>query len=166
MTPSEKIDTMLADGITPLIHEVVDVHRFKYVYGSHQAIRCGDWLIQPVYGEMSDGSSCVPDRLPSAWWAHDHLYVSPFAYYGGVRKELSRRQCDMIYARLGLRYRNPLVFTEGLALACGLGRRAWKKHRSRPQAANIIAHTVPKAACWNFRTSLLADAVWVGPTTT
>jgi len=162
VTASDKLDAILARGETPLIADVVDLKRFKYVYASHLAIDCGDWRIYPVYGEMSDGSSCVPDRVPDAWWAHDHLYTYPYAFYRGVRKRLSRRQCDMIYARLGLKYRSPAVFFEGLVLACGAGRRAWNRHRAKDPLANVEEHTVPHAQAWMFLTHCLDEAVWIG----
>ena len=162
MTPTQKLDRILAEGLIPDIGAIIDLSQFKYVYASHLAIRCGKWLIHPAYGELSDGSSVVPDRCPAAWWAHDHLYISPFALYKGVRKELSRRQCDMIYARLGLKYRNPLVFLEGLAMACGASRHAWKQHRDRDPAEDVAMHLVPKPLCWLFVTHDIADAAWIG----
>ena len=162
MTPTAKLDRILAEGLTPDIGAIIDTRKFKYVYASHLAIRCGNWLIHPAYGEISDGSTVVPDRVPAAWWAHDHLYVSPFALHKGTRKRLTRIQCDMIYARLGWQYRNMLVFAEGLALAAGASRHAWNKNRKADQAENVAMHLVPKPLAWRFLTHDLADAVWIG----
>jgi hypothetical protein len=162
VTPTQKLDRILAEGLTPDIHAIIDTKRYKYVRASKQSIRCGDWVVAIMYALMSDGTSCVPDRLPPAWWAHDRLYVSPWAYYKGVRKRLSRVRCDLIYAKIGLQYKNPIVIAEGWALACGLGRRAWKKHRSIDEVENIALHLVPKPMCWDFPTQFLREAEWVG----
>ena len=162
MTASEKLDRILAEGLTPDIAAIIDLSQFKYVYASHLAIRCGHYLIHPAYGELSDGSSCVPDRVPAAWWSHDHVFVSPYALYKGVRKRLTRVQCDMIYARIGLQYRNLIVFAEGLAMAAGASRRAWNRHRAMDVDENIAMHLVPKPLCWRFVTHDLRDAVWIG----
>lgn len=164
MTSSEKLDYLLAtQDFPPRISQVVDVEQYKYVWGSNQKIRCGDWVIEIFYGMLSDGSSCVPDRVPSAWWAHDRLYLSPWGYYKGVRKRVSKRQADMIYAKLGLNRVNPWVFIEGLLLATGINRRVWKNYRKQDEAKLIEAHTVPRPLCWQFPTQYTRDAVWIGP---
>jgi len=69
----------------------------------------------------------------------------------------------MIYARIGLQYRSFIVFFEGLALACGLGRRAWKKHRAMDDIRDIQDHIVPHPLCWQFITHDLRAAIWIGP---
>ena len=162
-SPSQKLDAILAAGRVPRIDQIIDVSKYKYVWGNHQAIRCGDWLIEIPYGLLSDGSSCVPDRVPEAWWAHDRLYLSPWAYYKGIRKRVSKRKADLIYARIGLKRANPIVALEGLMLSTGINRAVWNKYRAQDEALLIEAHTVPRPLCWNFRTQYTRDARWIGP---
>jgi len=162
MTPSEKLDAILAAGQTPRIQDVVDCKRYKYVWGGEKAIRVGDWLVYIPHGLLSDGASCVPDRLPEAFFAHDRLYLSPWAYYRGVRKRLTRRQCDMMYLRIGLRRRVWLVVLEGAGLVFGAGRKAWNDYRSQNEDTLIESHTVPRAACWQLISNRTTDAEWIG----
>jgi len=162
VTPSEHLDAILRAGKIPRIDQVVDVEHYKYVWGSHQAIRHDNWVVHVPYGLMSDGASCVPDRLPRAFWAHDRLYLSPWADYKNVRKRLSKSQCDMLYARIGLAHANPIVFAEGLILATGINRSVWRKYRAQDEAALMESHTVPRPLCWDFRTQYTRDAVWLG----
>jgi len=164
VTPSEKLDYLLAvETVTPRISQVVNVSRYKYVYASHQAIRIGDYVINIPYGMLSDGSSCVPDRVPAAWWAHDRLYLSPWAMYKNVRVRISKRKSDMIYARIGLKHANPIVFLEGCILATGINRRVWKRYRKRDEEKLLQLHTVPKATQWHFPTQFTREATWIGP---
>jgi len=165
MTPSEKLDAILNAGRTPTIGDVVDVDKYKYVWRVHGGIRCGDWLIAAPYGLLSDGATGVPDRCPEAFFGHDKLVLSPYAYYKNVRKKLSRKQCGKMYARIGLRRGLVAVWLEGMALAyLGLDKPVWNKYRAREAAGEdlIATHTVPHAACWSFPTQYTRDAIWTG----
>ena len=157
---SDKLDAILDAGEIPRIEDVVDVKRYPYVWSGPRAIRVGNWLIHMPRGLLSDGASGVPDRLPAAYFAHDRLYLSPWAYYKGVRKRLHKRQCDMIYAQIGASRRVWIVAFEGIALACGLGRKVWRKYRKQSEDMLIETHTVPRAMCWDFISDRTADAVW------
>ena len=162
MTPSQKLDRIIAEGYAPDVSAVVNVAKYKYVWRTHGGIRVGDWLIPIPYGFMSDGDSCVPDRQPLAYFGHDRLYASPWAIFKGVVKELTKRQCDWMYSKIGIRKFNLIVFLRGLFLATGINNRVWKLYRERDQAALIESKIVPKAMCWDFPTQYTRDAVWVG----
>ena len=163
MTPSQRLDSILESGQKPCITDIIDTRRYKYVRASHQAIRFKNYVIDIPYGMLSDGSSCVPDRVPPAWWAHDRLYLSPWALYKNVRKRLSKVTCDLIYARIGLAHANPIVFFEGLSLATGFNNSVWRKYREQDESALLESHIVPRPTCWDFRTQYTRDAVWIGP---
>ena len=162
MTPSEKLDLILFDGRTPLIRDVVDLSKYKYVWRNHGGIRCGDWLIQIPYGFMSDGASGVPDLLPDAYFVHDRLYASPWGYYRSVHKEMSKRQCDLMYAKIGLRRLNFRIVFRGLLLSTGINGFIWQDYRKQDPDKLLESKIVPKALCWNFPTQYIADAVWDG----
>lgn len=162
MTPSEKLDLILFDGRVPKIADVVDLDKYKYVWRNHGGIRCGNWLIPIPYGFMSDGASGVPDRLPEGYFAHDRMYASPFAYYKGVHKQLSKRKCDLLYARIGLNKLNIVVALRGLLLSTGINRVVWNNYRKQNHLELLESKIVPKALQWNFPSQFLDDAVWVG----
>jgi len=165
LTSSEKLDEILAAAETPKIEDVVNVSHYRYVWSGAQFIQCGNWRIRTPTGLLSDGATSVPDRCPDAFFAHDSLFLSPFAYYKSVRKELSRRQCDKIYAQIGLRNCLLSVCFEGMAMAyLGISAPVWRKYRSRAKAGeNLIeSHIVPRAACWKFVTRYTRDAIWIG----
>jgi hypothetical protein len=161
-TPSEKLDAILAAGGTPHICEIVDCRRYPYVWGGPPAIRCGKYLIHIALGLLSDGASCVPDRNNEAWFAHDRLYLSPWAEVDGKRVRLPKWKCDMVYARLGARAWQPVVALEGLFLATGINRRVWNRYREQDEATLLAEHTVPHPHAWVFETQYTRDAVWVG----
>ena len=162
LTPSQKLDELINRGFTPRIGDVVDLGRYKYVWTGARSIRIGNIVVDMPYGLLSDGASGVPDRLPFAFWVHDRLYLSPYATISGVRTRLTRRQCDLIYAKIGLQHRVFIVALEGIALALGLGRRAWKRYRKQDESKLIESHIVPRSMCWDFPTQYVAEAVWVG----
>jgi len=162
MTPSEHLDAILRAGKIPRIDQIVDVEHYKYVWGSHQAIRHGDWVVHVPYGLMSDGASWVPDRVHAAFWVHDRLYLSPWADYKNVRKRVKKRQADLLYSMIALSRISPLAVLHGLILATGVNRSVWRKYRAQDEAALIESHTVPRPLCWDFRTQYTRDAVWLG----
>lgn len=162
MTPSQKLDTILQAGERPRIEQLIDCSTYKYVWRNHGGIAVGNWLVPMVYGMMSDGASGVPDRVHDAFWAHDRLYLSPWAYYKGVHKRVTRVQADLIYAQIAARRLNIIAVLHGLSLAAGVGRLAWSNYRKQDEAALIESHVVPHAHCWDFRTQYTRDAVWIG----
>ena len=162
LTPSQKLDRILAEGYEPAIGAVVDLSKYKYVWRNHGGIRCGNYLIDMVYGLMSDGASIVPDRVAESYWAHDRLYLMPHVWYKGVQKTLSKRQCDYMYAKLGLKHRSYIVFFEGLFLSTGINRKVWDEYRAQDSADLIVSHTVPHALFWEFPSQFVEDAVWIG----
>jgi hypothetical protein len=141
---------------------VIDVDRYKYVWASHQSIRCGKWVIHIPYGLTSDGASGVPDRVPAAFWSHDRLYLSPWADYKGKRTRVKKRRADMIFSALGRKAGNLIVWLEGLVLATGINRMVWCRYRKREESMLILLRTVPRAMCWEFPTQFTCDACWLG----
>jgi len=162
MTPSKKLDIILKAGRIPKIADVVDINKYKYVWRNHGGIRVGNWVIPVPYGMMSDGDSGVPDRQPEGFFGHDRLYASPFAYFKGIHKELSKRMCDWIYSRIGLNRFNIIVFLRGLFLATGINNKVWKNYRKQDPAKLLKSKIVPKALCWEFPTQYIRDAFWIG----
>jgi hypothetical protein len=162
-SPSGKLDCILRSGKIPKIEAVVDVRKYKYVWNRHEdGIQVGDWFIPMVYGFLSDGATLVWDFHPDGYFAHDMLYARPKALYKNTWKNLSKRQCDMIYARIGLKHRNPIVFFRGVFLSTGVNNCVWKGYRHQDQSALLRSKLVPHAQCWLFETTDTRDAVWIG----
>jgi len=162
MTSSQKLDRILAEGYEPDIRAVVDCDVYKYVWGSHENIICGNYTIIMVYGLLSDGATGVPDRVFDAFFGHDRLYLDPRTWYKNVAKNLRKRQCDKIYARLGWQGGSFAVWLEGMAMLTNFNWMIWRNYRKQDSAKLIEEHMVPKALCWEFPTEWIGDAVWVG----
>ena len=164
VTPGEKLDYLLnVERVTPRISQVVDVDRFKYIWRNHGGIAVGNWRVPMVFGMLSDGSSGVPDRVHDAFWAHDRLYLSPYAYYKGVHRRVSRIRADLIYAQIAASRFNVIGILHGAGLICGAGRKAWRNYRRQDSTKLIQSRVLPKPHCWQFPTQHTRDAVWIGP---
>jgi len=162
MTPSEHLDAILRAGKIPRIEQIVDVEHYKYVWDTHEDITVGNLRIPMIYGFLSDGATLVYDWNPEGFFAHDMLYARPKAFYKNVLKDLKKWKCDLIYSRIGLKHKNPIVIGRGLFLATGVNKIIWNKYRAMDQEKLIGGKIVPHAQCWEFRSNETRDAVWLG----